>query len=90
MPCKGDGSTSVGMYEPRTYRHWVSDKGLVSFSVTVKETDLLIRANRDLRTQALSATRKYRSELEQYIIEYCFELMDLPESQAHWHFILIL
>ncbi len=57
------------MYEPRTYRHWVSDTGLVSFSVEVKETDLLIRADRDLRTQALAATRKYRSELERYIIE---------------------
>ena len=57
------------MYEPRTYRHWVSDKDLVSFPVTVKETDLCIRANRDLRTQALAAVRRYRSVLEQYIIE---------------------
>ena len=58
------------MYEPRTYRHWVSDKDLVSFSVTVKETDLLIRAQRDLEAQALAATKKYRSELEQYIISH--------------------
>jgi ApbE superfamily uncharacterized protein (UPF0280 family) len=58
------------MYEPRTYRHWVSDKGLVSFSVAVRETDLLIRADRDLQSQALAATRKYRSELEQYIVEH--------------------
>jgi ApbE superfamily uncharacterized protein (UPF0280 family) len=58
------------MYEPRTYRHWVSDKDLVSFSVVVKETDLLIRAKLDLKGQALTATKKYRSELEQYIISH--------------------
>jgi ApbE superfamily uncharacterized protein (UPF0280 family) len=58
------------MYEPRTYRHWVSGRDLVSFSVVVQETDLLIRAKSDLRAQALAATRKYRSELEQYIISH--------------------
>lgn len=56
------------MYEPRTYRHWVSDRGLVAFSVVVRETDLLIRARRDLTAEALQATKKLRSDLEQYII----------------------
>jgi uncharacterized protein len=55
------------MYEPRTYRDWVSDKNLVSFSVVVKETDLHIRARRDLTTKALEATRQCRNELESYI-----------------------
>ncbi len=58
------------MYEPRTYRHWVSDKGLVAFSVVIKETDLLIRASRDLTAEALRATGKLRSELEAYIISH--------------------
>lgn len=58
------------MYEPRTYRNWVSDKDLVSFSVQVKETDLLIRARRDLKAKALAATQKCRAELEQYIISH--------------------
>ena len=56
------------MFEPRTYRHWVSDRGLVAFSVVIKETDLLIRATSDLTAEALKVTGKLRTELEQYII----------------------
>jgi hypothetical protein len=55
------------MYEPRTYRDWVSDKNLVSFSAAVKETDLHIRARRDLTAEALAATQRYRADLESYI-----------------------
>jgi ApbE superfamily uncharacterized protein (UPF0280 family) len=55
------------MYELRTYRDWVSDKSLVSFSVVVKETDLHIRARRDLSAEALAATQRYRADLESYI-----------------------
>jgi ApbE superfamily uncharacterized protein (UPF0280 family) len=55
------------MYQPRYYRHWISDRDLVSFSVVVKETDLLIRAGCDLTAQALEVTNKCRTELEQYI-----------------------
>jgi hypothetical protein len=55
------------MYEPRTYRDWVRDKDLVSFTVAVKETDLHIRARRDLTAEALEAVRRYRADLEGYI-----------------------
>ena len=55
------------MYEPRTYRDWVSDKNLVSFSAAAKETDLHIRARRDLTVKALAATQRYRADLESYI-----------------------
>ena len=55
------------MYELRTYRDWVNDKELVSFSVVVKETDLHIRARSDLSAEALSATQRYRTDLESYI-----------------------
>jgi len=55
------------MYEPRTYRHWVKGKDLVSFKVTVKETDLYIRASRNLRSKALKLVLKYRDTLERYI-----------------------
>jgi hypothetical protein len=55
------------MYEPRTYRDWVSDKNLVSFSAAAKETDLHIRARRDLTAEALAATQRYRADLESYI-----------------------
>ncbi len=58
------------MYQPRTYRHWVKGKDLVSFNVTVKETDLLIRASRNLRSKALKLVTKYRSILEGYIERY--------------------
>ena len=55
------------MYEPRTYRHWVKDKDLVSFNVVVKETDLYIRAASDLKRKALKLVLKYREMLESYI-----------------------
>jgi len=55
------------MYQPRFYRSWINDHDLVSFSVTSRETDLYIRAASDLETEALSATRKCRSRLEEYI-----------------------
>jgi ApbE superfamily uncharacterized protein (UPF0280 family) len=55
------------MYEPRTYRHWINDKDLVSFSVVVRETDLFIRANRNLKAKALAAVQRCRAGLESYI-----------------------
>ncbi|MCK4368589.1 MAG: UPF0280 family protein [Dehalococcoidales bacterium] len=55
------------MYQPRTYRHWVKDKDLVSFNVVVKETDLYIRASTDLKRKAHRLVLKYRNLLERYI-----------------------
>ena len=55
------------MYEPRTYRHWVKDKDLISFNVVVKETDLYIRASTNLKRKALKLVLKYRDTLERYI-----------------------
>jgi len=55
------------MYQPRTYRHWVKDKGLVGFNVVVKETDLYIRATSDLKRKAQRLVVKYRQQLESYI-----------------------
>jgi len=55
------------MYEPRFYRNWSTDKDLVSFNITVKETDLYIRAKRDLQTEARDAVMKERTALESYI-----------------------
>ncbi len=55
------------MYEPRTYRHWVKGEDLVSFNVVVKETDLYIRASRNLKSKALKLVLKYRDTLERYI-----------------------
>jgi ApbE superfamily uncharacterized protein (UPF0280 family) len=55
------------MYQPRNYRHWVTDKGLVAFNVVVKETDLYIRAQSDLKRKALKLVEKQRGLLERYI-----------------------
>lgn len=54
-------------YQPRFYRFWSKDTDLVSFKVVVKETDLYIRAQRNLRKKALDAVLKQRALLEGYI-----------------------
>ena len=58
------------MYQPRTYRNEIKDGGLVSFTVIVKETDLYIRAVRDLRREAQAAIHEVRGPLEEYIREH--------------------
>jgi len=55
------------MYEPRTYRHWITDQDLISFNVAVKETDLYIRASTNLKRKVLKLVSKYRDTLERYI-----------------------
>ena len=55
------------MYEPRSYRHWVKDEGLISFNVVVQETDLYVRASSNLRRKTNKLVLKYRSMLEGYI-----------------------
>ncbi|MEW6034742.1 MAG: UPF0280 family protein [Chloroflexota bacterium] len=57
-------------YQPRSYRGWVERGDLVSFSVTVKETDLLVRARSDLSPQAVETVNECRSALEGYIKEH--------------------
>jgi len=58
------------MYQPRTYRNWIKDKDLVSYSVIVKETDLYIRTPRNLKDIAFSSACKYRKQIEGYIELY--------------------
>lgn len=55
------------MYEPRTYRHWIRDDELVSFTVVVRETDLFIRARSNLKQIALDSVIKCRAQIECYI-----------------------
>jgi ApbE superfamily uncharacterized protein (UPF0280 family) len=55
------------MYESRSYHDWVKAKDLVKFRVIVKETDLLILAEKDLTKEAFSALKKYRQQIEDYI-----------------------
>ncbi len=72
------------MYQPRFYREWAKDKDLVSFSVVVRETDLYIRARRNLKRKALKAVLKYRAPLEGYIErhpEFLTSLIPLPVGE---------
>jgi len=55
------------MYQPRAYRHWVNGNDLAAFRVTVKETDLYLRASTNLKRKALKLVLKYRQMLEGYI-----------------------
>jgi len=55
------------MYEERTYRNLVKTDDLVKFEVIVKETDLLVRAKRDLSGETRESVLKYRHQLETYI-----------------------
>jgi uncharacterized protein len=57
----------MGEHRERTYRHLTSPGRLVSFRVRVKETDLLIHADRALETLALESVLQHRSVLESYI-----------------------
>src|SRR5512139_2688293 len=54
-------------YETRFYRDWSKDKDLISFTVTVKESDLYVRATRNLSRKALRVLLKHRASLEEYI-----------------------
>jgi len=55
------------MYERRTYRNLVKTDDLVKFEVIVKETDLQVRAERDLYGETRESVLKYRRQLEAYI-----------------------
>lgn len=55
------------MYEQRNYRERVTDKNLLSFQVTDKETDLFIRADKDLSAQAKDLVKEYRRQIEDYL-----------------------
>ena len=54
-------------YLERTYRNKVSEIGLLSFHVSVRETDLFIRSDKDLSDAALQSVYKYRTFIESYI-----------------------
>ncbi len=55
------------MYEERTYRNLVRTDDLVNFEVMVQETDLLVRARRDLSRETRESVLRYRHQLETYI-----------------------
>lgn len=54
-------------YEPRFYRDWSRDKDLISFTVAAKESDICVRATRNLARKALKVLLKHRASVEEYI-----------------------
>jgi ApbE superfamily uncharacterized protein (UPF0280 family) len=71
------------MYEPRLYRQIHNPKGLVSFQVGVKETDLYISAISNLEKEAKEAIIECRESLENYIANKCEFLISLNPLPLH-------
>jgi len=55
------------MHEERVYRDWVRDDDLVGFQTIVKETDLFIKADRDLSIEAVDLITEFRTQIEEYV-----------------------
>ncbi|NOX35046.1 MAG: UPF0280 family protein [Deltaproteobacteria bacterium] len=55
------------MFKNRTYRRQHKKKGLVSFDITVKETNLNIQAGTDLTDKAIKSVLTCRNFIETYI-----------------------
>jgi len=55
------------MYEERSYRTWVKANDLVKTSLSEKETDLLILAEKDVKKEAAEAIHNYRTQLDNFI-----------------------
>ncbi len=56
-----------GIIEMKFYRYWCEDKDLISCNVVIKESDLYIRAQKNLEKKTFKAVSKYRLILEKYI-----------------------
>ena len=65
------------MYEERTYRDTIKDALLVNYTVIVKETDLYVRTDTDLRKEVENSVLKYRHQLENYIKKHAEFLTSL-------------
>ncbi len=71
-------------YRERKYRNLLVERELVSFQVQVKETDLYVRATRDLREHVYRSILRHRYQLEQYILghpEFVHSLVPVDEDE---------
>ena len=66
----GNRSDQHGGYEERKYRNLLLDQTLTSFQVQVKETDLYLRATRDLSEASYQSILRHRYQLERYILDH--------------------
>jgi len=70
-------------YVQRTYRNFVAGNSLISFHICVEQTDLFIRADRDLTRQASASVYLYRNHLKNYIQShplFLTSLQPLPDD----------
>ena len=70
-------------YRERIYRNSIKVKDLVSFNVSVKETDLSISAERDLKREAEDIVLNIRYKIENYISmnpEFMSSLDPVPDD----------
>ena len=68
-------------HQPPFYRDRIVPKDLISFTITIEETDLLIFADRKLQKEADRAVLTYRRQLEKHIStfpEFARSLIPLP------------
>lgn len=73
----------MAAYQERYYRVACRQQGLVAFTARVKETDLWIRAERDLSREAVDSILGHRRGLEAYIRDnpdFLSSLVPLPED----------
>ncbi|MDP2921440.1 MAG: UPF0280 family protein [Candidatus Omnitrophota bacterium] len=54
-------------YQKRFYREWTKDGDLIGQEVIVRETDLFVFAERDIKAIAEKVVKKYRGQIEGYI-----------------------
>ncbi len=66
----GNQNSSETGYQERRYRNVLLERNLSSFQVQVKETDLYIRAHRDIREAAFQSVLRHRYHLEQYLFSH--------------------
>ncbi|MCK4388435.1 MAG: UPF0280 family protein [Dehalococcoidia bacterium] len=64
------------------YRLGIKDTDLVSFNVVVEQTNLYIRAERNLKNKALQSVTKHRRSLERYIEHHPLFLTTLEPYPA--------
>ena len=78
-----NGCRMTEPYKNRTYRSLVSCKKLASFRVVVKETDLLVRADRLLEIETRNLVLRHRIPLERYLEqhpEFVHGLIPFPQD----------
>ncbi len=72
------------LYHERRYRRLVASKRLISFNVKIKETDLFIRADGDLKHTVTECVFKYRGYIEAYLSQnshFRSSLVPLPDDR---------